>query len=63
MAGWIAEYFKAPLWMSRLEYLTCRLMAADTGRTAPDDGIQFYRAAGWDDAAIQPVQGKIRLVR
>jgi glyoxylase-like metal-dependent hydrolase (beta-lactamase superfamily II) len=39
--------------MSRLEYLTCRLMAADTGRMAPEDGIAFYRAAGWDDQAIE----------
>jgi glyoxylase-like metal-dependent hydrolase (beta-lactamase superfamily II) len=53
MAGWIAERFKAPLLMSRLEYLTCRLMAADTGRSAPADGIAFYRAAGWDDEAIE----------
>jgi len=52
MAGWIAERFKVRLWMSRLEYLTCRLMAADTGRKAPDDGIEFYHAAGWDDSAI-----------
>ena len=53
MAGWIAEQFKARLWMSRLEYLTCRLMAADTGRSAPAEGIAFYRAAGWDEEAIE----------
>jgi len=52
MAGWMVERFEARLWMSRLEYLTCRLMAADTGRAAPKDGIEFYRAAGWDDSAI-----------
>jgi glyoxylase-like metal-dependent hydrolase (beta-lactamase superfamily II) len=52
MAGWMVERFKARLWMSRLEYLTCRLMAADTGRSAPEAGIQFYRAAGWDNKAI-----------
>jgi len=32
MSGWMVERFKTRLWMSRLEYLTCRLMAADTGR-------------------------------
>jgi glyoxylase-like metal-dependent hydrolase (beta-lactamase superfamily II) len=58
MAGWIAERFKSRLWMSRLEYLTCRLMAADTGRDAPDAGIQFYRAAGWDDQAIESYKRK-----
>ena len=41
LAGWLAERFKVRLWMTRLEYLTCRLMAADTGREAPADGIEF----------------------
>ena len=58
MAGWIAQRFKVPLWMSRLEYLSCRLMAADTGRCAPADGIAFYRAAGWDDEAIERYKAK-----
>jgi glyoxylase-like metal-dependent hydrolase (beta-lactamase superfamily II) len=58
MAGWIAERFKVVLWMSRLEYLSCRLMAADTGRKAPDDGIEFYRAAGWDESAINRYKAK-----
>ena len=58
MAGWIAERFHARLWMSRLEYLSCRLMAADTGRSAPVDGIGFYRAAGWDEEAIKRFQEK-----
>jgi len=58
MAGWIVERFKAHLWMSRLEYLSCRLMAADTGRKAPQDAIEFYRAAGWDDSAINRYQAK-----
>ena len=53
MAGWIAERFKVPLWMSRLEYLSCRLMAADTGRSAPAEGVAFYRSAGWDEEAIE----------
>jgi glyoxylase-like metal-dependent hydrolase (beta-lactamase superfamily II) len=58
MAGWMTERFKVRLWMSRLEYLTCRLMAADTGRSAPEDGIEFYRAAGWDDSAIALYKAK-----
>jgi glyoxylase-like metal-dependent hydrolase (beta-lactamase superfamily II) len=58
LAGWIAERFKVTLWMTRLEYLTCRLMAADTGRAAPADGIDFYRAAGWDDPAVENYREK-----
>ncbi len=53
MAGWIGRKFAAPLWMTRLEYLTCRLMTADTGREAPVDGTRFYKAAGWDEAALE----------
>jgi glyoxylase-like metal-dependent hydrolase (beta-lactamase superfamily II) len=52
MAGWIRHKFGADLWMTRLEYMTCRLLAADTGREAPEDGVRFYRAAGWDQAAL-----------
>ena len=40
------------LWITRLEYLMCRMLVADTGREAPADGVRFYRAAGWDEAAL-----------
>jgi len=49
LAGWICRKFGAQLWMSRLEYITGRMLVADTGREAPEDGVQFYRAAGWDE--------------
>jgi glyoxylase-like metal-dependent hydrolase (beta-lactamase superfamily II) len=53
LAGWLVERDAARLWMTRLEYLTCRLMAADTGREPPRDGIEFYRGAGWDADALR----------
>ena len=53
MAGWLTRRFEARLWMTRLEYLTCRSLVADTGREAPDDAIRFYRRAGWSDEAIE----------
>jgi glyoxylase-like metal-dependent hydrolase (beta-lactamase superfamily II) len=53
MAGWLTRKHQCALWMTRLEYLTCRVLVADTGREAPEDGVQFYRRAGWDDAAIE----------
>lgn len=49
MAGWLTRRFDCALWMTRLEYLTCRVLVADTGREAPPDGVRFYRAAGWTD--------------
>ncbi|MGH8810139.1 MAG: MBL fold metallo-hydrolase, partial [Noviherbaspirillum sp.] len=53
MAGWLTRKFDCPLWMTRLEYLTCRVLVADTGREAPADGIAFYRRAGWSADAIE----------
>ena len=52
MAGWLARKFQCRLWMTRLEYLTCRTLCADTGRDAPDDAIRFYHQAGWSDEAL-----------
>jgi glyoxylase-like metal-dependent hydrolase (beta-lactamase superfamily II) len=52
MAGWFTRRFGVPLWMTRLEYLQCRVAASDTGREPPPDALRFYRAAGWDDAAV-----------
>ena len=52
LAGWICRKFGAELWMSRLEYITGRMLVADTGREAPQEGVKFYRAAGWDEDAI-----------
>jgi glyoxylase-like metal-dependent hydrolase (beta-lactamase superfamily II) len=53
MAGWLTRTYDCRLWMTRLEYVTCRMLVADTGRAAPADGTRFYRAAGWDEAALE----------
>jgi glyoxylase-like metal-dependent hydrolase (beta-lactamase superfamily II) len=53
MAGWMTRKFDCRLWISRLEFLMCRSLAADTGREAPADALTFYRAAGWDEEAIE----------
>jgi len=54
LAGWILRKFPdARLWMTRLEYITCRMLTADTGREAPEDGVRFFKAAGWDESSIE----------
>jgi glyoxylase-like metal-dependent hydrolase (beta-lactamase superfamily II) len=53
MAGWLTRQHECRLWTTRLEYVTCRMLVADTGRAAPPDGVRFYRAAGWDEAALE----------
>ncbi len=53
MAGWLCEQYDAPLWMTRGEYFVCRVLCADTGKTAPTDGVTFYRAAGLSDDQVE----------
>jgi len=58
MAGWLTRRFDCRLWMTRLEYLTCRVLVADTGREAPAEGVEFYRRAGWDDESIEQYRAR-----
>jgi glyoxylase-like metal-dependent hydrolase (beta-lactamase superfamily II) len=58
MAGWLTRKFDCRLWMTRLEYLNCRVLVADTGREAPADGISFYRRAGWNDDQIETYRAR-----
>ena len=58
MAGWLTRRFDARLWMTRLEYLTCRTLVADTGREAPDEAIRFYRQIGWPEEALDTYRAR-----
>lgn len=58
MAGWLTRKYGCRLWITRLEFLTCRSLAADTGREAPEDGLRFYRAAGWDAEALETYRAR-----
>ncbi|UCU93373.1 MBL fold metallo-hydrolase [Hydrogenophaga taeniospiralis] len=58
LAGWFTRRAGVPLHMSRLEYLTCRVMHADTSREAPPDGVLFCRRAGWSEAAIESYRSR-----
>ena len=52
-AGWLVQHFDVDLWMTRDEYLLCRVLTADTGKPAPDEGIRFYRAAGFSTEQLE----------
>jgi len=52
-AGWLSREFDADLWMTREEYMLARLLVADTGRPAPEEGVSFYAAAGFPDDALE----------
>jgi glyoxylase-like metal-dependent hydrolase (beta-lactamase superfamily II) len=58
MAGWLTRKYDCALWISRLEFLMCRSLAADTGREAPEDALRFYRAAGWDEEQIETYRAR-----
>jgi glyoxylase-like metal-dependent hydrolase (beta-lactamase superfamily II) len=58
MAGWFTRRFGVQLWMSRLEYLSCRVAASDTGHEAPPDALRFYTEAGWDAAALDAYRAR-----
>ncbi len=58
LAGWITRKFQCKLYMSRLEYITCRMLVSDTGRDAPEEGVAFYRAAGWSEDALDQYKVK-----
>lgn len=58
LAGWLTRKFRCSLWMTRQEYLNCRVLAADSGREAPEDALAFYRRAGWSDGAIDDYKAR-----
>lgn len=60
-AGWLVEKFDIELWMSREEYLLCRILVADTGKTAPEAGVQFYTRAGFSADALSQYKEKFGL--
>lgn len=55
-AGFLVRHFDAEFWMPRDEYLMCRLLVSDTGRTAPPEGVRFYEAAGFSDDQLESYQ-------
>ena len=53
LAGWMCDHHGCDLWMTRGEWLTARMLAADARDAVPDEMIAFWRGAGWDEEAIE----------
>ncbi len=51
-AGLLCRRYSAPLWMSRLEYLSARVLVADHP-PPPQEAIDFLVAAGWPDSWVR----------
>lgn len=58
LAGWMCAFHRCPLYMSRGEWLTARMLAADARDAVPQDMIDFWRAGGWDEAQIAHGTGR-----
>ncbi len=60
-AGWLVRHFDVDLWMTRDEYMLCRILAADTGRSAPEEGIRFYAGAGFSAEQLESYKSRFGL--
>lgn len=58
LAGWFTRRAGVPLHMSRTEYLTCRVLHADTSREPPADGVRFFQRAGWSQDAMESYRSR-----
>jgi glyoxylase-like metal-dependent hydrolase (beta-lactamase superfamily II) len=58
LAGWLAERFNVPLWMTRGEWLFARMLTADRRDVPPSEAFAYWRAAGWDEQRIDAEAGK-----
>ncbi len=58
LAGWLEKKFGCPLWMSRTDYLQCRVLWHDTGRDVPETAMTFYRGAGYTDNQIEKYKSR-----
>lgn len=48
LAGWLAKRFDAPVYMTRGEWMTARVMLTDLRDEPPPEVSAMQRAAGWD---------------
>lgn len=58
LAGWLCKKHDVQLWMTRGEYLTARLLAADARPEPPAEAVAVQRAAGWSDEQIERQRAK-----
>jgi glyoxylase-like metal-dependent hydrolase (beta-lactamase superfamily II) len=58
LAGWLAERFGAPLWMTREEWLFARMLSADVRDAPPAEAIGYWRSAGWSEELIAAESAK-----
>jgi glyoxylase-like metal-dependent hydrolase (beta-lactamase superfamily II) len=58
LAGWMCDHHAAPLIMTRGEWLTARMLAANARDSVPHEMLAFWKGAGWDTAQIEHATAK-----
>ncbi|MCP8892673.1 MBL fold metallo-hydrolase [Sphingomonas faeni] len=58
LAGWMCDHHAAPLIMTRAEWLTARMLAADARDSVPPEMLAFWRGAGWGSEQIDHATAK-----
>jgi glyoxylase-like metal-dependent hydrolase (beta-lactamase superfamily II) len=53
LAGWLAKRFGVELWMTRAEWLTARMLAADASDIVPEGVKLLQHANGWTTEQIE----------
>lgn len=48
-AGWLIRRCGVELWMTRTEFLMCKMLATDGPSDVPQDAVKFYQRAGFDE--------------
>ena len=47
-AGWLTRHCDVELWMTRTEFLACKVIAGDGPSDVPEDAVRFYHQCGFD---------------
>lgn len=53
LAGWIADTYKVPFYMTQTEYFTARAFAAGRNGATNERDVLYYQRAGLDEAMIE----------
>lgn len=57
-AGWLCKRFKAPLYMNRTEWLMTRMLTLDNDGDVPEEILENWHFAGWDQGLIDNFRKK-----
>jgi len=55
-AGRLTRRFGVELWMTRTEFLTCKMLAVDGPADVPEDAVRFYERAGFEPHQVDLYQ-------